>query len=307
MGPPVVVPLDPGLGGIVECLESQLVLVLEHGEQAVLDVEPEVLLLGVLIGRIGQRGDVDDAEAFETLNGLVGQHRPAVVGHQRPRKSALLDGLREPMGEALGRFAAVPLDVTGQARVVVEHAQHLGPDPASLSDQDLARGLVVVEVPEAVDVLGLVAAHLASFQTFPGEKLPGGRMARKPFPARQPLALHVTQERGVGRERSDGRLAEHELLEVVVVQLHAPRGVVVVLALHGLPQKRRETGLCADVLTNAVTQSADGIARCRKGAVVPPLDRRDGKVNRLARDRVTPALPSEILEGASQLAALARR
>ena len=126
------------------------------------------------------------------------------------------------MGEALGTFAAVPLDVTGQARVVVEHAQHLGPDPASLSGQDLARGFVIVEVPEAVDVLGLVAAHLASFQTFPGEKLSGCGMARKSSPAHKALALHVTQERGIGRERSDRGFAEHELLEVVVVQLHAP-------------------------------------------------------------------------------------
>jgi len=38
------------------------------------------------------------------------------------------------MGEALGTFAAVPLNVTGQARVVVEDSQHLGPDPAPLSD-----------------------------------------------------------------------------------------------------------------------------------------------------------------------------
>jgi len=152
VGPPVVVPLHPGLGGIVERPEGELVFVLEHGEQAVLDVEPEVLLLGVLVGRVWQCGSVDDAEASQALNGLVGQHRTAVVGHQRPRKSPLLDGLREPMGEALGAFAAVPLNVAGQARVVVEHAQHLGPDPASLSDQDLARGLVVVKVPEAVDV-----------------------------------------------------------------------------------------------------------------------------------------------------------
>ena len=79
------------------------------------------------------------------------------------------------------------------------------------------------------------------------------------------------------------------------------------LALHGLPQKRRETGLSADVLTNAVAQSADGIARCRAGPVVPPLDRRGGKLNGLARDRVTPALPGEVLEGASQLATLTRR
>jgi hypothetical protein len=80
-----------------------------------------------------------------------------------------------------------------------------------------------------------------------------------------------------------------------------------VLTLHGLPQKRRETGVSADVLTNTVAQSADGIARCRSGAVVPPLDRRGSKLNGLARDRVTPALPGEVLERASQLATLPRR
>jgi len=52
---------------------------------------------------------------------------------------------------------------------------------------------VVVKVPEAMDVLGLVAAYLASFQPFPGEELSGCWMARELLPARQSLALHVTQ------------------------------------------------------------------------------------------------------------------
>jgi len=72
-----------------------------------------------------------------------------------------------------------------------------------------------------------------------------------------------------------------------------------VLTLHDLPKKRRETGLRTNVLTDAVAQGADGIPRRRTGPVVPPLDTRDGEVNRLACNRMTPGLSSEVLEGAS--------
>ncbi len=41
-------------------------------EQAALDVGPEVLLLGVLIGATGQGGGVDEAEAAQPLRRLVG-------------------------------------------------------------------------------------------------------------------------------------------------------------------------------------------------------------------------------------------
>src|SRR3989304_1659295 len=79
------------------------------------------------------------------------------------------------------------------------------------------------------------------------------------------LALHVAQQRWIGRQRAQGRLSPGELLEVVVVQLHGPGGMVVVLALDGLAQERREAGLGADVVANSVAQSANGIARGRAG------------------------------------------
>ena len=77
--------------------------------------------------------------------------------------------------------------------------------------------------------------------------------------------------------------------------------------LHGLPQQRRETGLAADVPTHAVAQSGDRISRGRAGPVIPTLDGGGGKANGLARQRVRPAAPGELLERAAQLAALARR
>jgi hypothetical protein len=77
-------------------------------------------------------------------------------------------------------------------------------------------------------------------------------MAWESGPAHEALALHVAQERGIGGQRSEGRLAPDELLEVVVVQLYGPGGVVVVQALHGLAKQRRERGLGAEVSTHAV-------------------------------------------------------
>ena len=121
-------------------------------------------------------------------------------------------------------------------------------------------------------------------------------------------AIHLRPNPELVREgiRQSG-LTPDELFEVVVVQLHGPGGVVVVLALQGLAQQRRETGLAADVATHAVAQSSDGIERGGAGAVVPTLDRRDGKPNGLTRQRVRPAALGEVLERTSQLPALARR
>ena len=47
--------------------EREVGHVLQHGDQPALDRAPEGLLLGVLVGAVGQRGLVQDAEAGEAL------------------------------------------------------------------------------------------------------------------------------------------------------------------------------------------------------------------------------------------------
>src|SRR5580658_6728200 len=58
----VIVLLHPGLRRLVEPSHGEIVDALEHGHQPALDRSPEDLLLAVLIGRIRQRGLMNDAE-----------------------------------------------------------------------------------------------------------------------------------------------------------------------------------------------------------------------------------------------------
>ena len=75
-------------------------------------------------------------------------------------QAALLDGLGEPVHEGLGRFVGVPLEVTGEPGAIVEHAEQMRGEPRAGGGEHLARALVEIQMPEAVDVLGLEAAHL---------------------------------------------------------------------------------------------------------------------------------------------------
>ena len=79
MGFAVVLVLGPGLGGLVQEAQGEVRHVLQHGDQPALDRAPERLLLGVLIGAVGQRGMVQDAQTGEPLRDLRGCHCGAVV------------------------------------------------------------------------------------------------------------------------------------------------------------------------------------------------------------------------------------
>ena len=181
----LVLLLDPGLGGDVEQIERELGLALEHGQEAPFDLSPERLLLSVLLGRIGQRRVVDDAEALEALGGLGGEHGGAVVGEKRAGQAALVEGLREAVDERLGGLVEVPLQVAAEARAVVEDAEELGLLAiAPAVREDGARALVEVQVPEAVDVRDLVGARLAGRERLVALATPAscGR-ARGPAPS----------------------------------------------------------------------------------------------------------------------------
>ena len=116
VGLAVVLVLDPGLGGLVQEAQGQVRHVLQHGDQPALDRAPERLLLGVLIGAVGQRGVVQDAETGEPLGDLRGRHRGAVVAQRGARQAALLERLAEPVRDDLGGLGQIPLQVTGEAR-----------------------------------------------------------------------------------------------------------------------------------------------------------------------------------------------
>ncbi len=201
----VVLDLHPRLGHLVEPIERQLGDAVEHRHEPSLECAPERLLLAVLVGAVGQRPLVDDAQAQQPFGDFLGHHGRAVIGQESPRQPAFLDRLGESVDQVLGGLTEVPLDVAAEPRVVIEDAQRDRVQPGPGVREHLERAVVEVEVPQRPDVLGLVAANLASLASGFGDRLarvPGGLGLGFAHPA---VSLHVALDRGIGTEPpSDG-------------------------------------------------------------------------------------------------------
>ena len=98
---PVVLVLDPDLCRVVQDAEREIRDVLQHGQEAPLDLAPEAFFLGVLIRRVRQGRLVDDTQAGEPLRrgatgvglldatgqrALAANRHSARVGRRRPRQ-----------------------------------------------------------------------------------------------------------------------------------------------------------------------------------------------------------------------------
>ncbi len=165
----VVFLLDPGLGHLVEPIQREGLLSLEHGHQPSLDAAPERFLLGVLMGAVRQRRLVHDTQPGEAADEFLGHHRRAVVRHHRPWQVALHERLRQAMHEGLGRLVEVPLQVADQARAVVDESDQHRRRPEAVSGEDLARAMVEVKVKQRADMLDFEAAHLQLFEPVAGQ------------------------------------------------------------------------------------------------------------------------------------------
>ena len=66
---------------------------------------------------------VQDAEAREAFADLGRRHGRAVVAQRRAGQAALLKRLGEAVRDHLGGLGQVPLEMAGEARAIVEHAE----------------------------------------------------------------------------------------------------------------------------------------------------------------------------------------
>ena len=105
---------DPRLGSGIEQLDGELGLALEHGQKPSFDLSPERFLFPVLLGRIRQRGVMDDAEALKSFGRLGREHGRAVVRQKSPWQAAFLESLRQAVDENLGRLVQIPLQVAAK-------------------------------------------------------------------------------------------------------------------------------------------------------------------------------------------------
>src|SRR5262249_1836490 len=187
-----------------------------------LDGGPEDLDLGVRLGRIGKRRLLQHAEPCKALDDLRGEHGGRSVAQAGARQSALLECLGEAMSDNLGALRQIPLQVTGKARAVVEHAEQDRRLPRALRGEHGARAMMRIEVPEAADVLCLVAPHFAVKQaglgTLSAFDAPRGDAA----PLVEAAGLEEAAQRRIGRQGCEIRIVLRQSREIVVVQPHTP-------------------------------------------------------------------------------------
>src|SRR5437867_9119925 len=100
--------------------------------------------------------------------------------------------------------------MAGQAGTIVEDSQKQRRDQFAFWSQDLAGTVMKVQMPQAVDVLRLVAAHLARFEPFFGPAKTWRVLAvRKGLP-HEAVALHVAQDGRIRRYREAARIGQDQ-------------------------------------------------------------------------------------------------
>ncbi len=298
----LVLLLDPGLRRFVEQGQGEFALAFEHGEEPSFDLAPKALLLRVLLGRTGQRGLMDDAQAFQSLGGLVGDHGRAVVGHQRPRPAPFGQGLTQAVDEVLSRLRQIPLQVTTQAGVIIEDTQQHGLVPLPVCGQHFTGAFVKVQVPQLVDVADFVGALL---ERGPGHdrKACGAVPHARPLPflAQQTLVPHEAAHRWVRGHRMQGRVFVGQRHQVVVMELVAPAGVLLILGLDGLHKPAGHGGMRARLSWHLALQRREGIHYVL-GPVVPALDRGGAEADPLFGRRMLVVLRGQLPQPLGELA-----
>src|ERR1700726_1872804 len=91
-----------------------------------------------------------------------------VIQSSAAPRYAIVDGMNvrdsrvaQVVGDDLGGLGQIPLQMTGEPRSVVENAEQDRRHPLAARGEHLLRSMMTVPMPQAANVLGLVAADLA--------------------------------------------------------------------------------------------------------------------------------------------------
>jgi hypothetical protein len=236
---------------------------------------------------------VQDAQTGEPLGDLRRRHRGAVVAERCAWQAALLERLAEPVRDDLGGLGQIPLQVTGKPRSVVEHAEQNGRHPLATFGEHLARTVMAVPVPQAINVLSLVAAHLAIGDAGLGALGTVGSARCHAPPPGEAIVAHEPAQRGVGRHRLKlgPRFGQRD--QVVVMELDAPALVRGVLREDGLAHGIADRNLLSGVGAQLAAEHADWIGALLQGPVIPSLDGREAELDLIAGGRMLPCAGGE--------------
>ena len=215
---------------------------------------------------------MQDAEAREAFADLGRRHGRAVVAQGRARQAALLERLGEAVRDHLGGLGQIPLEMANEARAIVEHAEQDRRHPLAAGCENLARPVVAIPVPQAIDVLGLVAADLALDEARLGA-LGSFRLAGGEAPTLvEAIGSHEAAQRGIGRHGPEAGLRLGQSDEIVVVELDGPALVGGVLRKDGAPNRLADGSLLTGVGAQLAAKNGHRIGALAQGAVVPALD-----------------------------------
>ena len=249
---------------------------------------------------------VQNAQTREPLCDLRGRHRRAVVAQRGARQAALLERLAESVRDDLCGLGQIPLQVTGKARSVVEHAEQDRRHPLATLGEHFARAVMAVPVPQTVDILSLVAAHLAIDDASRGALGPLGSAQCHAPPLVEAVGAHEPAQRGVGRHGAKLGRRFGQRNEVVVMELYAPALVRRVLRENGLAHDIADRDLLPGIGAQLAAEHADRIGAFFQRPVVPSFDGREAEPDRVTGRRMLPCACGERRDRGLQLT-LARR
>src|SRR5215831_2785262 len=159
-----------------------------------------------------------------------------------------------------------------------------------------------IEVPEAADVLCLVASHFAVKEAGLGTLSAFGVPRGDAAPLVEAAGLEEAAQRRIGRQGCEIRIVLRESREIVVVQPHTPALVGGILGDDRPAYRAAHRRLPSGVGAQLAAQHAHGIAPLLQSAVIPALDRREAKSDGLARRRVLPGALCQCGNGGGELA-----
>src|ERR1700722_9422764 len=180
-----------------------------------------------------------------------------------------------------------------EPRPVVDEPDQEGLHVIAAASQDLAQAMMEVKMHELKNMLDFVAADLALFESITGGQ---GALAHPAQWAltQQPVRFQISAHARIGRTLRAGGSEHHA--QVVVVQLGGPARMLSVLRGQNLYRLSRQTREATDVAAYLVAQRVHRIAGLLRG-VIPPFECRAAEADLDPRERMTPCLGGQRVQG----------
>ncbi len=118
--------------------------------------------------------------------------------------------------------------------------------------------------------------------------------------------LHIAPHRRVGRHGANRRILQSERDQIVVMQLRAPTGMLLVERRNGARQSCRDRRVCPGVSRHSPRERGHRVGLV-SAIVVPALERRDAEAKRRLRGRVAIGRLRQLAQPHAELARLGRR